>query len=88
MLSRSELKSFLRQFDFLRGIDVVHENDVKASLAPQVVLLTGVVSVSGEPHWFETEINLNEFQSVDDLMRLVGSIKVAFEKAGVEQLGT
>jgi hypothetical protein len=87
MLTATSLQSFLNQFEVLRGIEVTYESDIKQALAPQIVLLTGMVNVKGTPHLFETEINLNEFHSREDLMLLGKSMLKAFEKAGVEQLG-
>lgn len=88
MLTKSILQNFLNQFEALRGIQVEYESEVKQALAPQIVLLTGMVNVHGTPHLFEAEINLNEFQSQKDLMRLAGAMLKAFDQAGVEQLGT
>ena len=87
MLTPDVLQSFLNQFDALRGIDVTYENDLKKAIAPQVVLLTGMVNIGGDPHLFEAEINLMEFHNRDDLMVLGKSILKAFDKAGVQQLG-
>lgn len=86
MLTADQLEAFLNQFEALRGIAVTYESDLKRSLAPQVVILTGMVNVHGTPHLFEAEINLNEFQSQKDLMRLAGAMLKAFDQAGVEQL--
>ena len=87
MLTADELRKFFNQFEALRGIDVTYESDVKQALAPQVVLLIGMVNIQGTPHLFESEINLNEFHTREDLMHLGGAILKAFDKAGVEQLG-
>lgn len=87
MLTANELQSFLNQFEVLRGIEVAYESDIKQALAPQIVLLTGMVNVKGVPHLFETELNLNEFHTRADLMLLGKSMLKAFDKAGVEQLG-
>lgn len=87
MLTKDQLETFLNQFEALRGIAVTHESELKAAIAPQVVLLTGMVNIHGTPHLFEAEINLNEFHSQKDLMRLAGAMLKAFDKAGVEQLG-
>jgi len=87
MLTKEILQRFLNQFESLRGIEVAYESDVKQALAPQVVMLTGMVNIHGTPHLFEAELNLNEFQSQKDLMRLAGAMLKAFDRAGVEQLG-
>lgn len=87
MLTANQLEAFLNQFEALRGISVTYESDLKRALAPQVVVLTGMVNIHGDPHLFEAEINLNEFQSREDLTRLAGAMLKAFDQAGVEQLG-
>lgn len=87
MISKQALQDFLNQFEVLRGIEVTYESDVKEAIAPQVVMLTGMVNIHGEPHLFETELNLTEFHTREDLMLLGKTMLKAFEKAGVEQLG-
>lgn len=87
MLTRDQLQAYLNQFEALRGITVTYESDLKQAIAPQVVILTGMVNIHGTPHLFEAEINLNEFHSQKDLTRLAGAMLQAFDQAGVEQLG-
>lgn len=87
MLTKTQLEQFLNQYEVLRGIEVTYESEMKQALAPQVVLLTGMVNIKGTPHLFETELNLNEFHTRADLELLGKTILKAFEKAGVEQLG-
>lgn len=87
MLTKSALETFLNQYEVLRGIEVTYESEMKQALAPQVVLLTGMVNIQGTPHLFETELNLNEFHTRADLELLGKTILKAFEKAGVETLG-
>lgn len=87
MLTKAQLEQFLNQYEVLRGIQVTYESEMKQALAPQVVLLTGMVNIKGFPHLFETEINLNEFHTRADLELLGKTILKAFEKAEVETLG-
>lgn len=87
MLTRDQLQNYLNQFEALRGITVDYESEVKRAIAPQVVLLTGMVNIHGTPHLFEAEINLTEFHSQKDLVRLAGAMLKAFDQAGVEQIG-
>ena len=87
MLTKSTLENFLNQYEVLRGIAVTYESEMKQAIAPQVVLLTGMVNIQGTPHLFETELNLNEFHTRADLELLGKTILKAFEKAGVETLG-
>lgn len=87
MITVDELQKFLNQSSALAGIEVAYESDLKRALAPQVVLLTGMVNIDGDPHLFETEINLTEFNSREDLLLLGSSILKAFDRAGVQTLG-
>ena len=87
MLTKSTLENFLSQYEVLRGIEVTYESEVKQAIAPQVVMLTGMVNIKGTPHLFETELNLNEFHTRADLELLGKTILKAFDKAGVETLG-
>jgi len=87
MLSKHQLEAFLNQYEVLRGIEVTYESEIKEAIAPHVVLLTGMVNIKGTPHLFETELNLAEFHTREDLMLLGKTILKAFDKAGVEQLG-
>lgn len=87
MLTKTTLEKFLNQYEVLRGIQVTYESEMKEAIAPQVVLLTGMVNIQGNPHLFETELNLNEFHTRADLELLGKTILKAFEKAGVETLG-
>ena len=87
MLTVQELQRFLNQSSALNGIEVTYESDLKRAIAPQVVMLTGMVNISGTPHLFETEINLTEFNSREDLLLLGSAILKAFDRAGVQTLG-
>lgn len=87
MLTVEELQRFLNQSSALAGIEVAYESDLKRAIAPQVVLLTGMVNIDGDPHLFETEISLTEFNSREDLLLLGSAILKAFDRAGVQTLG-
>lgn len=87
MLTVDELQRFLNQSSALAGIEVAYESDLKRAIAPQIVLLTGMVNIEGSPHLFETEINLMEFNSREDLLLLGSAILKAFDRAGVQTLG-
>lgn len=87
MLTKHQLEAFLNQYEVLRGIEVTYESEMKQALAPQIVLLTGMVNIKGIPHLFETELNLNDFHTRADLELLGKTILKAFDKAGVETLG-
>lgn len=87
MLTKDELQRFIDSVEALRGIEVTYESELKKAIAPQVVMLTGMVNIEGTPHLFESEINLAEFHSRGDLIALAGAILKAFDRAGVQTLG-
>jgi len=80
-MTGKELEKFLNQFESLRGISVVYPEGLSKQIAPQLMLLTGAIHIHGEPHYFESEINLNDFKTHDDCMRLAKAILQAFDKA-------
>ncbi len=84
MLTPTQLQEFLNRVEVLRGVQVGYESDLKKAIAPHVVMLSGMVNIHGNPHLFEAEVNLAEFQSHDDLMLLAKRMIQAFTKAGVE----
>lgn len=79
MLTAPEVQGFLRQFEPLREVNVDEASQVVH--APWLVKLYGTVLVYGEPHNFETELDLREFGSVDDLMKLAKQLLLAFAGA-------
>lgn len=84
MLQPKQLQEFLNRVESLRGVMVGYESPEKEAIAPHVVMLSGLVNIHGTPHLFETELNLAEFHTQDDLMLLAKRMIAAFEKAGVE----
>lgn len=84
MLQPKQLQEFLNRVEALRGVMVGYESPEKEAIAPHVVMLSGLVNIHGTPHLFETELNLAEFHTQDDLMLLAKRMIAAFEKAGVE----
>lgn len=85
-LQAHELQNFLRQFEPLAGVNVRYANEVRQQLAPHVVMIEGAVFIEGEPHVWETEVNLTHFDSGEDLLLLVKSILQSFEKAARQQM--
>lgn len=79
MLKAHEVQAFLRQFEPLREVNV--EETSQIVLAPWLVKLHGMVLVYGEPHAFETELDLREFGGQDDLMKLAKQLLLAFAGA-------
>lgn len=85
-LQAHELQAFLRQFEPLAGVIVRYENEVRQQLAPHVVVVEGAIFIEGEPHVWETEVNLTHFDTGEDLLLLVKSILQSFEKAARQQM--
>jgi hypothetical protein len=79
MLTAREVQAFLRQFEPLQS--VVVEEQSKVLIAPNLVRLHGLVSIHGEVHAFETDLNLLEFGGPQDLVKLAGQILKSFEAA-------
>lgn len=80
-MRRQELEKYLRSFEVLRGISVDYPEGMSKYLAPQLVLITGLVNINGTPHMFEADLNLNEFKTYDDVLRLAKALLTSFEKA-------
>lgn len=80
-MQKHDLEKHLRSFEVLRGITVEYPSEIASQIAPWIVMLRGIVNIKGDPHMFEAEINLNEFNSYDDVLRLAKAILVSFEKA-------
>jgi hypothetical protein len=76
-----DLEKFLNQFELLRGISLIYPEGMSQLIAPQLMLLTGMINIHGVPHLFESEINLNDFKTHDDCMRLAKAMLQAFDKA-------
>lgn len=79
MLTAPEVQAFLRQFEPLREVCV--EDQSQILFAPWLVKLSGSVTIYGEPHYFESELDLREFGGQDDLMKLVEQLLKTFAAA-------
>jgi hypothetical protein len=79
MLTAREVQAFLRQFEPLQTVTV--EEQTSVLIAPHLVRLRGLVSIHGEVHAFETDLNLLEFGGPQDLVKLAGQILKSFEAA-------
>lgn len=72
-----ELEKFLRQFAPLANVEVKYDSE----LAPTLATICGVVTIYGEPQFYECPVDLADFKSGDDLIQLVTSLMTAFDKA-------
>ena len=79
MLTAPEVQAFLRQFEPLREVNV--DETSQFVYAPWHVKVHGTVLVYGEPHGFETELDLREFGGQEDLMKLAKQMLYAFAGA-------
>ena len=79
MLTAAETQAFLRQFEPLREVNVTELSEVV--IAPWHVKLWGTVLVYGEPHAFETELDLRQFGGGQDLLKLAKQLLTAFAGA-------
>jgi len=79
MLTAPQVQAFLRQFEPLREVNV--DETSQLVFAPWHVRLHGTVLVYGEPHGFETELDLREFGGQEDLLKLAKQLLTAFAGA-------
>lgn len=80
MLTANEVERFLRQFEPLMAVSVQSVSEV---ISPWVVRVHGLVPIHGEIHAFETEVDLSEFGSAQDLVKLAEQLLRSFEAAAV-----
>lgn len=83
MLTAREVEAFLRQFEPLQSVVVSEQSDIID--APHLVKLNGVISIHGEIHAFETDLNLLEFGGGQDLMKLAEQLLKSFEAAATRR---
>lgn len=79
MLTAPEVQAFLRQFDPLKEVSVADQSAL--IFTPWLVKLSGTVMIYGEPHYFESDLDLREFGGGEDLMKLVEQLLKTFAAA-------
>lgn len=79
MLTAPEVQAFLRQFEPLKEVNVEEQSTL--IFAPWLVKLSGSVTIYGEPHYFESDLDLREFGGGEDLMKLVQQLLKTFAAA-------
>jgi len=79
MLTHEEVQSYLRRFEPLREVMVEPKSEIL--MAPHLVRLHGVVMIYGEPHAFESDLDLLEFGGEKDLTKLAGQLLKSFAAA-------
>ena len=79
MLTAPEVQAFLRQFEPLKEVSVEEQSTL--IFAPWLVKLSGTMTIYGEPHYFESDLDLREFGGADDLLKLVQQLLKTFAAA-------
>ena len=79
MLTAPEVQAFLRQFEPLKEVSVEEQSSL--IYAPWLVKLSGSVTIYGEAHYFESDLDLREFGGSEDLMKLVEQLLKTFAAA-------
>lgn len=79
MLTAPQVEAFLRKFEPLQHVLV--EEQSQMIYAPWLVRLHGTVSLHGEIHAFETDLDLREFGNAEDLLLLATQLMKSFEQA-------
>ena len=79
MLTAPVVQKFLRQFEPLKEVMVDPQSDFV--FAPHLVRVHGLVTLYGEHHAFETDLDLNEFGSAEDLFKLAKQLMKSFAAA-------
>ena len=80
-MNRQELQEHLRSFEPMRGVEVHWPDLTKHALAPNLVVVQGIVSIKGEPHMYEIEVDLLSLKTREDVEWLVKCLLSSFEKA-------
>lgn len=80
-MRRPELERVLRSFEPMKGAEVHYPGTFKHAMMPNLVEVRGIVSIKGEPHMYELEVDLLSLQTREDVEMLVKAILHSFEKA-------
>lgn len=80
MLTAPEVQAFLRQFEPLSEVCCDPLSEVIDT--PWLVKVHGMVSIYGDVHGFEVELDLRNFNGGEDLMKLAAQLLKSFAVAG------
>jgi 3-deoxy-D-manno-octulosonic acid (KDO) 8-phosphate synthase len=78
---RQELEKTLRSYEPMKGVEVNFPGTFKHALMPNLVILQGIVSIKGEPHMYELEVDLLSLSTREDVELLIKALLSSFEKA-------
>lgn len=77
-LTISDLENVLRGVAQLSGVRVTQPF---INVAPNMVHLDGAIDIHGKPFFWETDLDLRDLKSRDDIVVLIESLLTSFEKA-------
>ena len=80
-MRRQELEKILRSYEPMKGVNVHYPSTFKHAMAPNLVVVQGIVSIKGEQHMYELEVDLLSFQDRSDVEMLIKALLHSFEKA-------
>lgn len=80
-MRRQELEKTLRSYEPMKGVEVHYPGTFKHAMMPNLVVVQGTVSIKGELHAYELEVDLLSLQTREDVEMLVKAILHSFEKA-------
>lgn len=83
-ITAAQVQKFLRQFEPLSSVTVAPISEV---ISPWMVRLHGLVPIHGEVHMFESDLNLLEFKSPQDLVKLAEQLLNSFSAAATRARG-
>ncbi len=80
-MQAKELQSLLRRAEPLQHVVVGYDTELQGAIAPHAAKVSGRVSLYGEVHEFETEVDLRRFGSEFDVYQLAKALVSSFEEA-------
>jgi len=78
------LQTYLRRFEPLKDVNVGYRSEMQGQLAPFLVLVHGYISLHGNVHQYELDVDMREMHGPRDLERLAGMLIQSFELANHE----
>lgn len=88
-MTRQQLEDILRKFEPLKFLNVQYESDFRGAMAPHLAKVVGCVNLYGQPFFYEVDVNLNDFKTQSDVVRLaqmlINSIDAMDHKAEKEK---
>lgn len=80
-----ELQSFLQGHEQLKNCSCGYSSLEAESIAPFLITLSGWILIYGQPHFYETQVDIREFTNGKDLDRLVKLLIESFEMAASKE---